>query len=62
MDVTTIGQLIGSVGFPIACCIFLFKQNGDMVKILSDFKETLRDVSNQLTNINQRLDDIEEKK
>ena len=27
MDLTTISTLISSVGFPIACCIFLFKQN-----------------------------------
>lgn len=62
MDVNAIGQLIGSVGFPIACCIFLFKQTADMTKILSDFKETLKDVSNQLQNINQRLMDIEKEK
>ena len=27
MDVTTISQLIGSLGFPIACCIYLIYSN-----------------------------------
>ena len=28
MDITTISQVIGTVGFPIACCIFLIYTNG----------------------------------
>ena len=27
MDVSTISQLIGSLGFPIACCIYLIYSN-----------------------------------
>lgn len=61
MDAATIGQLIGSVGFPIAACIFLFKQNSDMIKILADFKDTLKDISNQMNMLNERMNDIEDK-
>lgn len=28
MDITTISQVIGTVGFPIACCIYLIYTNG----------------------------------
>lgn len=28
MDITTISQVIGTVGFPIVCCIYLIYTNG----------------------------------
>ena len=28
MDITTISQVVGTVGFPIACCIYLIYTNG----------------------------------
>ncbi len=46
-------NMITNVGFPIACCFFLFKQQGDLNK-------TLGELSNTLTGINVRLDNIED--
>ena len=54
MEYTEIVNLIGSVGFPVVACIFLFKQNDKL-------SNTLKELSTTLTSINQRLDNIEKK-
>ena len=45
--------MISNVGFPIACCIILFTQQNKLTN-------TLHDISNTMTKITMRLDDIEE--
>lgn len=45
-------NLISNVGFPIACCIFLFVQQGKLTK-------TFNDLSNTLNIMNERIDNIE---
>ena len=52
MDITTISQLIGSVGFPIAACCVMFYQN-------TKLQETLSDLSKTLSTMNERISDIE---
>lgn len=52
MDINTVSQLIGSVGFPIAACCVMFYQNDKLQK-------TLTDLSNTLTSMNERLSDLE---
>ena len=54
MDVNTITQLISGVGFPIACCIVLFKQNGDL-------QHTLTEISNPLQLLSERIKHLEDK-
>lgn len=54
MDYADIINLIGSVGFPIVACLFLFKQNDKL-------SNTLSELSTTLSGINQRLDNIEDK-
>lgn len=46
-------QLISNVGFPIACCIFLFKQQTKLT-------DTLGDISTTMQLMSSRLDDIED--
>lgn len=46
-------QLISNVGFPIACCIFLFKQQTKLT-------DTLGDISTTMQLMFARLDDIED--
>ena len=36
MDVNAITELITGVGFPIACCVVLFKQNSELQKVLTN--------------------------
>lgn len=52
MDITIISQLIGSLGFPIACCVVLFLQNGNMQKTLTELQKTLVEISTRLDQIN----------
>lgn len=46
-------QVVTNVGFPIACCFILFKQNGKLSDTLSQLNATLQ-------VINTRLDCIED--
>ncbi len=49
----TIVTLISQVGFPIACCIYLFTQQNKLIT-------TLGEISKTLALMNQRMDDIED--
>ncbi len=46
-------QVITNVGFPIACCVFLFIEFKALTKTLSELSSTL-------SVINARLDNIED--
>ena len=52
MDVTAIQTLIGTVGFPIACCVVMFYQN-------SKLQETLQTLTVTLQKIDDRLSELE---
>lgn len=54
MDIQVISQLIGSLGFPIVCCIVMFYQNGKLQATLSELTQTL-------VTMNERIKDIEDK-
>lgn len=47
--------LITNVGFPIACCVVLFMQNGKLTKTLSDLNTTMQVVNTRLDNIEDAL-------
>lgn len=53
MDISTLSQVIGSVGFPIVACLLMFYQN-------SKLQETLTELSNTLSCMNERLKDVED--
>ena len=48
----SIVTLISQVGFPIACCVYLFTQQNKLIT-------TLGEISKTLALMNQRLDDME---
>lgn len=52
MDITSIQTLIGTVGFPIACCVVMFYQN-------SKLQETLQTLTVTLQKIDDRLSELE---
>lgn len=54
MEYETLISLIGSVGFPIVACIWLFK-------IMQDFQKTLNEISGTLQVMNERIGDLETK-
>lgn len=53
MDINTITQLIGSVGFPITACLIMFYQNNKL-------QETLTELTKTLTSMNERIENIED--
>lgn len=53
MDLNTISQIVGSMGFPIAACVVMFYQNSRM-------QETLAKLSETLTLMSSRLSDLED--
>ena len=55
MEYETLISLIGSVGFPIVACIWLFK-------IMQDFQKTLNEISGTLQVMNERIGDLETKR
>lgn len=54
MDLELLINLVGSVGFPIAACIFMFNQNNKLTT-------TLAELSTTLTLMNERISSIENK-
>lgn len=48
-------QVITNVGFPIACCYVLFKQQNKLTDTLSKLSETLSVINNRLDNIEDAL-------
>lgn len=53
MDVTTISQVIGSLGFPIVACIGLWVQ-------INKLQDTLHELSVTLSLMADRLSDVEQ--
>ena len=53
--------LISNVGFPIACCVFLFKQHNKLTNTLTELSSTMSGIKTELSNINMRLDNLEDK-
>jgi uncharacterized protein YoxC len=47
--------LISNVGFPIACCIFLFMQQSKLTSTLSELSGTLQVMNARLDNIEESL-------
>ena len=55
MEINEITNLIGSVGFPIAACIFMFMQNSKMQETLSKLSETLSLMSERLKDVEDAI-------
>ena len=65
MEVKELIDYIFQYGVGIACLLYLMYFQSttmkDLTKNQQDLNETLKEVSTNLTNINLRLDDIEDK-
>ena len=55
MDVNVITSLIGSLGFPIACCIALFWYMTKMAKQHKEEMDKMSEAINNNTNVMNRL-------
>lgn len=50
MDVNMLTQLIGTLGFPIVCCAYLFWENHNQREMHAEKEEKLTDAINKLTS------------
>jgi hypothetical protein len=55
MDVSTLSQLIGSLGFPIACCIYLIYTNNKAAEKHAEEVEKLRETVDNNTKAMLKL-------
>ena len=58
MNPETLISLIGSLGFPIVCCFFLWKFINESLK---DFTKTMTENTLMLQKINEKLDMIHDR-
>ena len=57
--VQEIQELISNVGFPIVACIFMYKQNLELQKSLSDLSTTLKAIDTRIDSIENDLKGVE---
>ena len=53
--VQEIQELISNVGFPIVACIFMYKQNLELQKSLSELSTTLKAIDARIDSIENDL-------
>lgn len=51
----TVSTLVGSIGFPIVCCIFLWKYINETMK---SFTETMNENTKMLTKLCEKFDNV----
>lgn len=51
----TISTLVGSIGFPIVCCIFLWKYINETMK---NFTENMSENTKMLTKLCEKFDNV----
>ena len=56
--VQEIQELISNVGFPIVACIFMYKQNLELQKSLSELSTTLKAIDARIDSIEYDLKDV----
>ena len=57
-----IQELITNVGFPIVACIFMYKQNLELQKSLSELSTTLKAIDTRIDSIENDLKDVKKAK
>ena len=50
-----IQEIISNVGFPIVACIFMYKQNLDLQKSLSELSSTLKAIDARIDSIENEI-------
>lgn len=53
-------NMIGSVGFPIVACLYMFKLFNDLQKTLADLNVSLTLMNERISQIETKLDDKKE--
>ena len=53
-------NMIGSVGFPIVACVYMFKLFNDLQKTLAELNVSLTVMNERISQIETKLDDKKE--
>ena len=53
-----IQDLISNVGFPIVACVFMYKQNVELQKSLSELSTTLKAIDTRIDSIENDLKEV----
>lgn len=48
-------SMISNVGFPIACCIVMFINNGKFTEALNNLNVTLKEISTRMDNLENKF-------
>ena len=56
--VQEVQELISNLGFPIVACIFMFKQNLNLQKLLSELSSTLKTIDARIDSIENDLKEV----
>ena len=51
-------EIISNVGFPIVACIFMYKQNLELQKSLSELSTTLKAIDTRIDSIENDLKEV----
>ena len=49
-----ISQLISTVGFPIVACIFMYKQQTELNKSITELSSTLRSIDTRISFLEEK--------
>ena len=47
--------MVSNVGFPIACCIVMFINNGKFTEALNNLNVTLKEISTRMDNLENKF-------
>lgn len=48
-------NMISNVGFPIACCVVMFINNGKFTEALNNLNVTLKEISTRMDNLEDKI-------
>lgn len=48
-------SMVSNVGFPIACCIVMFINNGKFTEALNNLNVTLKEISTRMDNLENKF-------
>ena len=51
-----ITNLISSIGFPIFACIYIFKNNGELISVITELSTTLKGIDTRLEILERKVE------
>lgn len=58
MDFNEITNLIGSLGFPIVCCVYLIKKDSKSIDLMTATLNEMKNTLTELSTVNKSMVDL----